>query len=191
MEFCVPGFVPISCLFAGYHWEESESVIFCHLYPSPPFKYIHTWIRPFWVFSRIPGFSNQSLLIWQMFQYWLCNPDLFHQDWVEKNNFHPWLAGNALPTLPGHHCPSLLQGAQWQLTVNPVSPQPVWWIRLSLFRCRTSLFSDFVSLITTLWTWKFSRFSVHLTVHWPSLYVISFCMRMLWKTVLKGLLQSK
>lgn len=31
----------------------------------------------------------------------------------------------------------------------------------------------FVSLITTLWSWMFSQFSIHLIVHLSSLYFIS------------------
>ncbi|KAK4825192.1 hypothetical protein QYF61_025120, partial [Mycteria americana] len=49
---------------------------------------------------------------------------------------------------------------------------------------------DFVSLITTLWTWLFSQFSIHLTVCSSSPYINRLSMRILWETASKALLKS-
>jgi len=56
---------------------------------------------------------------------------------------------------------------------------------------KTDLQLDFVLLITTLWAQQFSQLSVHLIVHFSSLYFVSLSLRLLQETVLKAKIKVK
>jgi len=68
-----------------------------------------------------------------------------------------------------------------------------YWPQYQFLRYTTSDWPplDFMSLITTAWSWQVSQFSVHFTVHLAKPYLISLSVRMLWETVSNALLKSR
>jgi len=50
---------------------------------------------------------------------------------------------------------------------------------------------DFIALITTLWAWRFSQLTIHLTVYSSSSCLFSFSTWILWEAVSKSLSEVK
>lgn len=90
-----------------------------------------------------------------------------------------WMA--AQPYGVSATAPSFVTSAD-MLQLNRIGPGVEPWHTPLM----TGLQLDFMRLITTLWALQLSRFSIHLTAHWFTLYFTSLFMRILWGTVSKS-----